>query len=185
MCQAGSPIGTRSSWQETSNSSLSRQPRLAGLAVLVPQDKRPDEPELANFLCNHRMVPLNTAPHTFAQGETRTQIDFVPTREVSASRQIQIWWGAGKRHFLPVTATVAPVRHWHLPGPQIKPIPRLCRQPLGRHPHKHNTCLIGYRSAWIRPCTLTIGIGCCRRLLHTCSQKSRWHCQTNGGITFD
>ena len=115
------------------NSSLSRQPRLAGPAVLVPQDKRPDESELANFLCSHRMVALYTwqaqPPHTFAQGETRTQIDFVLTREVSAGRQAKqaklltdFALGSWKKggHLL-VAATVAPIRHWHLPGPQIKP----------------------------------------------------------------
>ena len=37
------------------SSSLTRQPRLIGPAAASPQEKRPDEPELSNFLSNHRL----------------------------------------------------------------------------------------------------------------------------------
>ena len=41
------------------NSSLTKQPRLVGAAT-SPRESRPDEPELSNFLGNHRLVALNT-----------------------------------------------------------------------------------------------------------------------------
>ena len=47
------------------------------------------------------------------QGDVRTQTDFIFTREISAGRQ------GGHR---PIQASITPVRHWNLPGPQTKPL---------------------------------------------------------------
>ena len=114
------------------NSSLTRQPRLIGPAATSPQEKRPDEPELSNFLGSHRLVALNTwhplTPFTYVQGDIRTQIDFILTREISAGRQakhstpLQNLPLGKKGGHSPIQASITPVRHWHLPGPQIKPL---------------------------------------------------------------
>ena len=116
------------------NSSVTKQPRLVGPAATFPREPRPDEPELSNLLGQHRLVALNTwqplSPHTFGQGDARTQIDFILTREISAGRQAKqasplldfplgSWKKGGHR---PIQAFVTPVRHWNLPGPQIKPL---------------------------------------------------------------
>ena len=73
------------------NSSVTKQPRLVGPAATFPRGPRPDEPELSNLLGQHRLVALTTwqplSPHTFVQGDARTQIDFILTREISAGRQ--------------------------------------------------------------------------------------------------
>ena len=113
------------------NSSLVTQPRLVGPAATSPSEPRPDEPELSNFLGQHRLVALNTwqplSPHTFVQGKACTQIDFILTREISAGRQAKqaspvldfplgSWKKGGHR---PVLASVTPVRHWNLPCPQV------------------------------------------------------------------
>ena len=98
------------------NSSVTKQPRLVGPAATFPS----------------RLVALNTwqplSPHTFVQGDARTQIDFILTREISAGRQAKqasplldfplgSWKKGGHR---PIQAFVTPVRHWNWPGPQIK-----------------------------------------------------------------
>ena len=108
------------------NSSLVTQPRLVGPAATSPSEPRPDEPELSNFLGQHRLVALNTwqplSPRTFVQGKACTQIDFILTREISAGRQAKqaspvldfplgSWKKGGHR---PVLASVTPVRHWNL-----------------------------------------------------------------------
>ena len=76
------------------NSSVSSLPRLVGPRVLPPQEARPDEAEVTNFVRTHQLTVLNTlqvrSPHTFEQGDC-TQIDFLLTT-VPASR-----WGAGRR----------------------------------------------------------------------------------------
>ena len=73
-------------------------------------------------------MALNTwhplTPFTYVQGDIRTQIDFILTRELSASRQA--------KHATPLQnfplgswkkgGHLTPVRHWHLLGPQIKPL---------------------------------------------------------------
>ena len=93
-------------------------------AATFPREPRPDEPELSNLLGQHRLVALNTwqplSPHTFVQGDARTQIDFILTRQISAGRQAKQAsplldlplesWKKG-----PIQAFVTP-----LPGPQIK-----------------------------------------------------------------
>ena len=109
-------------------------PRLVGPAATFPREPRSDEPELSNLLDQHRLVALNTwqplSPHTFVQGDARTQIDFMLTRQISAGRQAKqasplldfplgSWKKCGHR---PIQAFVTPVRHWNLPGPQIKPL---------------------------------------------------------------
>ena len=64
------------------------------------------------------------------QGKACTQIDFILAREISAGRQAKqaspvldfalgSWKKEGHR---PVLASVTPVRHWNLPGPQVKPL---------------------------------------------------------------
>ena len=63
------------------------------------------------------------------QGDVRTQIDFILTREISAGRQAKQAsplvafplgsWKKGSGH-RPIQASVTQVRHWNLPGPQIK-----------------------------------------------------------------
>ena len=88
----------------------------------------------ATSLGQHRLVALNTwqplSPHTFVQGKACTQIDFILAREISAGRQAKqaspvldfalgSWKKEGHR---PVLASVTPVRHWNLPGPQVKPL---------------------------------------------------------------
>ena len=70
------------------NSSVSPIPRLIGPRTLTPQEARPDEAELTNFVRAHHLAVLNTwqvsSPHTFVQGDSRTQIDFLLTK-VSSS----------------------------------------------------------------------------------------------------
>ena len=70
------------------NSSVSPIPRLIGPRTLAPQEARPDEAELTNFVRTHHLAVLNTwqvhSPHTFEQGDSRTQIDFLLTK-VSSS----------------------------------------------------------------------------------------------------
>ncbi|OLP96513.1 hypothetical protein AK812_SmicGene21236 [Symbiodinium microadriaticum] len=70
------------------NSSVSTTPRLVGPRTLTPLEARPDEAELTNFVRTHHLAVLNTwqvtSPHTFEQGDSRTQIDFLLTK-VSSS----------------------------------------------------------------------------------------------------
>ena len=70
------------------NSSVSPTPRLVGPRTLAPQEARPDEAEFTNFVRTHHLTVLNTwqvsSPHTFIQGDSRTQIDFLLTK-VSSS----------------------------------------------------------------------------------------------------
>ena len=70
------------------NSSVSPTPRLVGPRTLTPQEARPDEAEFTNFVRTHHLTVLNTwqvsSPHTFVQGDSRTQIDFLLTK-VSSS----------------------------------------------------------------------------------------------------
>ena len=64
------------------------------------------------------------------QGDIRTQIDFILTRKLSAIRQAEhatplqnFPLGSRKKGgHRPIQASITPVRHWHLPGPEIKPL---------------------------------------------------------------
>ena len=148
------------------NSSLAKQPRLVGPAVTSPREPRPDEPELSNFLHHHRLVALNTwqplSPHTFVQGGVRTQIDFIFTREMSAGRQakqasplLDFPLGSWKKGgHCPIQASVTPVRHWNLPGPQTKPLQHdsAALQEAVRALLRLRGCLNGSRntSTWIQ-----------------------------------
>ena len=79
-------------------------------------------------------MALNTwhplTPFTYVQGDIRTLIDFILTREISAGRQAKhstplqnLPLGSWKKGgHSPIQASITPVRHWHLPGPQIKPL---------------------------------------------------------------
>ena len=82
-----------------------------------------------------QLVALNTwhasPAHTYQQGQSVTQIDYVLTRDVtaggiakSACPQIDFplgrWKTAGH---LPLLAKIRPLRHWHLPGRRVKPLP--------------------------------------------------------------
>ena len=115
------------------NSSVSPTPRLVGPRTLTPQEARPDEAELTNFVRTHHLAVLNTwqvsSPHTFVQGDSRTQIDFLLTKVSSWSSAKQAApiadfplgsWKTGGH--LPLLAKIKPVRHWQLPGPRIKPL---------------------------------------------------------------
>ena len=116
------------------NSSVSPIPRLVGPRTLPPQEARPDEPEFTNFVRTHHLAVLNTwqvsSPHTFVQGDSRTQIDFLLTKVSSsggsakqaaplADFPLGSWKTGGH---LPLLATIKPVRHWQLPGPRVKPL---------------------------------------------------------------
>ena len=116
------------------NSSVSPTPRLVGPRTLAPQEARPDEAEFTNFVRSHHLTVLNTwqvsSPHTFVQGDSRTQIDFLLTKVSSsgglakqaaplANFPLGGWKTGGH---LPLFASIKPVRHWHLPGPRVKPL---------------------------------------------------------------
>ena len=116
------------------NSSVSPIPRLIGPRTLTPQEARPDEAELTNFVRAHHLAVLNTwqvsSPHTFVQGDSRTQIDFLLTKVSSsggsakqaaplANFPLGSWKTGGH---LPLLARIKPVRHWQLPGPRVKPL---------------------------------------------------------------
>ena len=115
------------------NSSVSPTPRLVGPRTLTPQEARPDEAELTNFVRTHHLTVLNTwqvsSPHTFVQGDSRTQIDFLLTKVSSsggsakqaaplANFPLGSWKTGGH---LPLFARIKPIRHWHLPGPRAQP----------------------------------------------------------------
>ena len=73
------------------NSSLVTQPRLVGPAVTSPNEPHPDEPELSNFLGQHRLVAVNTwqplSPHTFVQAKpVLKSISSSPERSRQADR---------------------------------------------------------------------------------------------------
>ena len=116
------------------NSSVSTTPRLVGPRTLTPQEARPDEAELTNFVRTHHLAVLNTwqvtSPHTFEQGDSRTQIDFLLTKVSSsggsakqaaplANFPLGSWKTGGH---LPLFVKIRPVRHWQLPGPRVKPL---------------------------------------------------------------
>ena len=116
------------------NSSVSPTPRLVGPRTLAPQEARPDEAEFTNFVRAHHLTVLNTwqvsSPHTFVQGDSRTQIDFLLTKVSSsggsakqaaplANFPLGSWKTGGH---LPLFARIQPIRHWHLPGPRAKPL---------------------------------------------------------------
>ena len=116
------------------NSSVSPTPRLIGPRTLAPQESRPDEAELTNFVRSHHLTVLNTwqvsSPHTFVQGDSRTQIDFLLTKASSsgglakqaaplADFPLGSWKAGGH---LPLLAKIKPVRHWQLPGPRVQPL---------------------------------------------------------------
>ena len=116
------------------NSSVSPTPRLVGPRTLAPQEARPDEAEFTNFVRAHHLTVLNTwqvsSPHTFVQGDSRTQIDFLLTKVSSsggsakqaaplANFPLGSWKTGGH---LPLFARIKPIRHWHLPGPRAKPL---------------------------------------------------------------
>ena len=116
------------------NSSVSPTPRLIGPRTLAPREARPDEAELTNFVRTHHLAVLNTwqvsSPHTFVQGDSRTQIDFLLTKVSSsggsakqaapiANFPLGSWKTGGH---LPLLAKIKPVRHWQLPGPRVKPL---------------------------------------------------------------
>ena len=116
------------------NSSVSPTPRLVGPRTLAPQEARPDEAEFTNFVRTHHLTVLNTwqvsSPHTFVQGDSRTQIDFLLTKVSSsgglakqaaplANFPLGSWKTGGH---LPLLARIRPIRHWHLPGPRVKPL---------------------------------------------------------------
>ena len=82
----------------------------------------------------HHLTVLNTwqvsSPHTFVQGDSRTQIDFLLTKVSSsgglakqaaplANFPLGSWKTGGH---LPLLARIRPIRHWHLPGPRVKPL---------------------------------------------------------------
>ncbi|CAE7839381.1 Trpt1 [Symbiodinium sp. KB8] len=116
------------------NSSVSSTPRLVGPRTLTPQEARPDEAELTNFVRTHHLAVLNTwqvsSPHTFVQGDSRTQIDFLLTKASSsggsakqAAPLVNFPLGSWKTGgHLPLFAKIKPVRHWQLPGPRVKPL---------------------------------------------------------------
>ena len=116
------------------NSSVSPTPRLVGPRTLAPQEARPDEAEFTNFVRAHHLTVLNTwqvsSPHTFVQGDSRTQIDCLLTKVSSsggsakqaaplANFPLGSWKTGGH---LPLFARIKPIRHWHLPGPRAKPL---------------------------------------------------------------
>ena len=116
------------------NSSVSPTPRLVGPRTLTPQEARPDEAEFTNFVRTHHLTVLNTwqvsSPHTFEQGDSRTQIDFLLTKVSSsggsakqaaplANFPLGSWKTGGH---LPLFARIKPIRHWHLPGPRAQPL---------------------------------------------------------------
>ena len=116
------------------NTSVSPTPRLVGPCTLAPQEARPDEAEFTNFVRAHHLTVLNTwqvsSPHTFVQGDSRTQIDFLLTKVSSsggsakqaaplANFPLGSWKTGGH---LPLLAKIKPIRHWHLPGPRAKPL---------------------------------------------------------------
>ena len=116
------------------NSSVSPTPRLVGPRTLAPQEARPDEAEFTNFVRAHHLTVLNTwqvsSPHTFVQGDSRTQIDFLLTKVSSsggsakqaaplANFPLGSWKTGGH---LPLFARIKPIRHWHLPGPRAQPL---------------------------------------------------------------
>ena len=116
------------------NSSVSTTPRLVGPRTLTPLEARPDEAELTNFVRTHHLAVLNTwqvtSPHTFEQGDSRTQIDFLLTKVSSsggsakqaaplANFPLGSWKTGGH---LPLFVKIRPVRHWQLPGPRVKPL---------------------------------------------------------------
>ena len=119
------------------NSLVSRLLRLVGSYLIAPAESRPDETELFNFLRNHHIVVPSTPGRpprptvlNLEQGESRTQVDYIMTREATAGRPAKrssppppLFSGSWKTGgHLPVTARVPPMRHWQLPGPIFKPL---------------------------------------------------------------
>ena len=70
------------------NTSLRPHPALIGQRALTPAEVRPDEQNLTNLLVKLRLVALNTwqcaQAHTYEQGATATQIDYILTEEPRA-----------------------------------------------------------------------------------------------------
>ena len=109
------------------NSSLSSTQSLVGQQTVQPEDIRPDEASLTNLVKRLRLVALNTwhchSPHTCVQGDSKTQIDFVFTREPSsgslakrASPLVDFYLGSWKKGgHLPILASVPTMQHWLLP----------------------------------------------------------------------
>ena len=102
------------------NTSLRPHASLIGPRVLEPTEKRPDEQNLTNLLVKLRLVALNTwqcaQTHTYEQGATATQIDYILTKETGSgtkAKQSGPWrecpLGSWK-HFA-VLAEVHIVRH--------------------------------------------------------------------------
>ena len=67
------------------NTSLRPHPALIGQRALTPAEVRPDEHNLTKLLAKLRLVALNTwqcaQAHTYEQGATATQIDYILTKE--------------------------------------------------------------------------------------------------------
>ena len=115
------------------NASLEPCKRLVGLKT-CPDSRRPDSEGLQKFVQDFQLVALNTwhttHPHTFEQGKTKSQIDFILTKEIASGSHAKqsgplLQWDLGGwkvgGHW-PLTASIRSIGHWAL-GKKSKPVP--------------------------------------------------------------
>ena len=112
------------------NASLQPSARLVG-PMVCHAAPRPDSDGLQALVEELKLVALNTRhtskPHTFVQGSSLSQIDFVFTKEIESGSRAKLAtplhlgsWKVGGH--LPIAATIQPIGHWMLPAPK-KPAP--------------------------------------------------------------
>ena len=117
------------------NNSLTTTQSLVGPHTAQTEDPRPDEASLTNLVRRLRLVALNTwhshPLHTFVQGESKTQIDFVFTREPCSGSQAKraspltnFYLGSWKKGgHLPILAAIPTMQHWLLPKRSSNTLP--------------------------------------------------------------
>ena len=140
------------------NSSLTKQPKLVGPAATPPRDSRPDEPELSNFLGNHRLgcaqhLATPFSLHLCAGRRPHSDRLHSHTRELGRRTLLGSWKKGG----------IAPHRPPSCPAlgsSRCNMTPPPCRRPFERTLLSLRGCLTGSRSTsiWIR--ALKRGMNC-------------------------
>ena len=140
------------------NSSLSACPRLIGPRTCV-ESHMPDSEGFQELVSSHNLVALNTwhapCPHTFSQQGSKSQIDFILTKESQAGGQakwakpLEEWrlgsWKTGGH--TPILAVIKPVSHWMLPARA----PALVYDPKAlQHAVRENTEAAQNMKDWVR-----------------------------------
>ena len=109
------------------NAQLHASQNLVGRSSTPKENTGVRDESFQRFVESHRLVALNTwssgRGHTYVQGESRTQIDYIFTFPNSSRGQAKqakpaphLGLGGWKKGgHIPILATVRPVRHWNLP----------------------------------------------------------------------